>query len=57
MTQTTRSATTNGRTRAEVRHLMKLRDRFGVDHDLFDQRELARLRFVRWLVRTGRVRP
>lgn len=36
--------------------LCRLRARYQQDHDLFSRQELARLRFVRWLYQTGRVR-
>jgi hypothetical protein len=32
-----------------------LRNRYQEDRDLFTDRELAYLRFLRWLVRTGRL--
>lgn len=35
--------------------LRTLRARYAQDHDLFSQVELARLRFVRWLYRMGRL--
>ena len=34
-----------------------LRERYQQDRDLFSARERARLRFVRWLYRTGRLTP
>ena len=34
--------------------LWQLRSRYRTSGDLFGQRELARLRFVRWLYQTGR---
>jgi hypothetical protein len=39
----------------EVRALEALRIRFQQDHDLFSAQERAHLRFLRWLVRTGRI--
>ena len=41
----------------QARALEALRSRFREDHDLFTRRELARLRFLRWLVRTARFIP
>ena len=39
-------------------HLMQtLRERYRQDRDLFSVAERARLSFVRWLVRTGRLVP
>jgi hypothetical protein len=37
--------------------LCRLRERYRQHHDLFTRQELARLSFVRWLHRTGRVQP
>jgi hypothetical protein len=37
--------------------LVRLRERYRQDHDLFTRQERARLSFVRWLYQTGRVRP
>ena len=37
-------------TDAEARSLETLRLRYREDHDLFSRQELARLRFLRWLV-------
>jgi hypothetical protein len=34
-----------------------LRARYRESRDLFSAREMARLHFVRWLVRTGRLAP
>jgi hypothetical protein len=42
-------------TEQEVRALEALRIRFQEDHDLMGTREWAHLRFLRWLVRTGRL--
>jgi hypothetical protein len=42
-------------TEQEARALEALRIRFQEDHDLFGTREWARLRFLRWLVRTDRL--
>ena len=44
-------------TRAEQRALRALRARFERNRDIFDSDELARLRFLRWLYRTGRLAP
>ena len=41
----------------QARALEAMRSRFREHHDLFTRRELARLRFLRWLVRTARVVP
>jgi hypothetical protein len=35
--------------------LRELRARYRAGRDLFDDHELARLRFIRWLYRTGRL--
>ena len=37
--------------------LRALRERYQQDRDLFSARERARMRFVRWLYRTGRLVP
>ena len=42
-------------TEQEARALEALRIRFQEDHDLLSAREWAHLRFLRWLVRTGRI--
>ncbi len=42
---------------AEWSRLRALRERYGVSRDLFNQREMARLSFLRWLYRAGRLRP
>ncbi len=42
-------------TEQEARALEALRLRFQQDHDLFSAREWAHMRFLRWLVRTGRL--
>lgn len=39
----------------EARALEAVRIRFGQDHDVLSAQERERLRFVRWLVRTGRL--
>lgn len=39
----------------EMERLSAMRDRYSEHHDLFTDRELARLRFVRWMVQTGRL--
>jgi hypothetical protein len=44
-------------TPAEKRVLSALRQRYRQDRDLFTQRELARLLFLRWLHRQGRLCP
>lgn len=42
-------------TPAEQHALRSLRARYQQDRDLFSPSELARLRFLRWLVQTGRL--
>jgi hypothetical protein len=37
--------------------LLALRKRYWRERDLFDARERAHLRFLRWLYRTGRLVP
>jgi hypothetical protein len=37
--------------------LATLRDRYQEDRGLFSLRELVHLRFLRWLVQTGRLSP
>ena len=44
-------------TRTERTTRRALRARYRAGRDLFDRQELARLRFVRWLYRTGRLLP
>ena len=39
----------------EWRVLCLLRERYGQARDLFSTREMARLRFVRWLYHSGRL--
>lgn len=39
----------------EVERLNDVRSRYSNHHDLFTDRELARLHFIRWLVQTGRL--
>jgi hypothetical protein len=41
----------------ELRHLCALRGHYQHTRDLFSAREMASLRFVRWLYHTGRVVP
>jgi hypothetical protein len=40
---------------SEAQALEALRVRFGEDHDTLGERERARLLFLRWLVRNGRL--
>jgi hypothetical protein len=40
-------------TRIEQRSLRGLRARYQQDHDLFSDREIAQLRFLRWLYENG----
>lgn len=42
-------------TPAEWEALSTLRERYQQDHDHFNTRERARLRFIRWLRQTGRM--
>jgi hypothetical protein len=42
-------------TLAEQATLRALRARYRAGRDLFDSKELARLHFIRWLYRTGRL--
>lgn len=42
-------------TSSESQALEALRNRYHENRDLFAERELARLRFLRWLYETGRV--
>jgi hypothetical protein len=44
-------------TSQERRALLALRKRYHEEHDLFAASEMDRLRFVRWLVRSGRLIP
>ena len=39
----------------EWQSLRRLRDRYQESRDVWTERELARLRFMRWLVQTGRL--
>ena len=41
----------------EARALNAVRIRFGGDHDILSARERERLRFLRWLIRSGRLTP
>lgn len=42
-------------TRLERRTLRALRARYRLDTDMFSERELMHLRFLRWLYQTGRL--
>lgn len=44
-------------TSVEAQALRALRDRYQQGRDLFADRELARLRFLRWLYETGKIEP
>lgn len=44
-------------TSVEAQALRALRDRYQQGRDLFTDRELARLRFLRWLYETGKIEP
>jgi hypothetical protein len=41
----------------EFRQLQRLRQRYQLEPDIFTEREWSKLRFVRWLVQTGRLQP
>jgi hypothetical protein len=56
-TQTSTAAHAATFTRPQWRALRALRERYQQDRDLFSARSRARLRFVRWLYRTGRLVP
>jgi hypothetical protein len=43
--------------RSELQILQALRERYRQDRDIFTPPELARLRFMRWLARTGQLTP
>ena len=43
--------------RSELQSLHALRERYLQDRDIFTAPELARLRFMRWLARTGHLTP
>jgi hypothetical protein len=56
MSPATATPTTPERFSARERTaLCRLRTRYQQDHDLFSAPELAHLRFVRWLYRSGRL--
>jgi hypothetical protein len=57
MTQTSTTAHEATVTRREWCALRALRECYEQDRDPFSARERARLRFVRWLYRTGRIMP
>jgi hypothetical protein len=44
-------------TTAQLRSLAAFRNRYQEDRGMFTTRELARLRFLRWLTQTGRLTP
>ena len=54
-TQTQAAPTPITFTAAERRALRTLRARYREERDLFSNEELARLRFVRWLVQSDRL--
>jgi hypothetical protein len=56
-TQTLTSDMTSMFTAAQRQALYALRDRYLQERDLFSTRELARLRFLRWLHDRGRLAP
>ncbi len=53
--QPRRAPTEEAVTAEQTRAWQALRIRYRENQDLFTSRELAHLRFVRWLVRTGRL--
>jgi hypothetical protein len=53
--QRRRASTEEAVTAELTRTWQALRNRYQEDQDLFTARELAHLRFLRWLVRTGRL--
>ena len=55
--QTPTTAPTPAFTPAQQRALHILRRRYQEDRDFFTRRELARLRFLRWLYQKGRLVP
>jgi hypothetical protein len=58
MNPATAAPTTPARFSARERSaLRRLRARYQQDYDLFSAPELAHLRFVRWLYRSGRLVP
>ena len=56
-TQTSTAARAATFTRPQRCALRALRERYQQDRDFFSARERARLRFVRWLYRKGRLVP
>ena len=56
-TRTASSGATPAFSTGELRHLCALREHYQQTRDLFSTREMASLRFVRWLYHTGRVVP
>jgi len=56
-TGTASSGATTAFSTGELRHLSALREHYQHTRDLFGAREVAYLRFVRWLYHTGRVVP
>jgi hypothetical protein len=56
-TRTSTAARAATFTRPQWCALRALRKRYQQDRDIFYARERARLRFVRWLYRTGRLVP
>ena len=56
-TQTSTAARAATFTRPQWCALRALRARYQQDRDHFNARERARVRFVRWLYRTGRLVP
>lgn len=56
-TRTTQTTATIDLTGEEQKALAALRARYDESQDVFSRRELASLRFLRWLVRTGRLEP
>lgn len=56
-TQAPATAATSSFTAQEWRSLCALRERYARHRDLFAARDIAHLRFLRWLVQTGRLQP
>jgi hypothetical protein len=56
-TGTASSGATTVFSTGELRHLCVLRDHYQHTRDLFSAREVASLRFLRWLYHTVRVVP
>jgi hypothetical protein len=55
MTTETATDTATTLTAAEKRALRTIRNRYREDRDIFSERELTKLRFIKWLVQNGRL--